>query len=174
LNRSIVNVTSLYIQDQIELIPQLQAIVGVRYDMFEVDFRQRNGPRDHLISKDDLIAPRYGLIYKPIESVSFYASYSQAYVPRAGDQLTSLNVTIETLKPEKFTTRKPGVNGISVLIWLLLPLCISWIAVTSSIRLSEGRLFLTKGQRTEGVEVSLAGQLASNWSVMGGYAYQTG
>ena len=37
-----------------------------------------------------------------------------------------------------------------------------------------GQTFLTKGQRTEGVEVSLAGQLTSNWSVMGGYAYQVG
>jgi len=173
-NRSIVNVTSLYIQDQIEIVPQLQAIAGVRYDMFEVDFRQRNGPRDHLISKDDLIAPRFGLIYKPIEPVSFYASYSQAYVPRAGDQLTSLNVTIEALKPEKFTTLETGVK------WDIR----SDLAFTAAVYQLDrsnvinsvvgGQTFLTKGQRTEGVEVSLAGQLASNWSVMGGYAYQVG
>jgi catecholate siderophore receptor len=36
------------------------------------------------------------------------------------------------------------------------------------------RAFLTKGQRTEGVEVGINGQLTSNWSVMGGYAYQVG
>ncbi len=36
------------------------------------------------------------------------------------------------------------------------------------------RSFLTKGQRTEGVEVSINGQLTPNWSVMGGYAYQDG
>jgi len=33
---------------------------------------------------------------------------------------------------------------------------------------------LAKGQRTEGIEVSLNGQLTSDWNVMGGYAYQTG
>lgn len=174
LNRSIVNVTSLYIQDQIEIIPQLQAIVGVRYDLFEVNFQQKNGPRDHLKTRDDLIAPRFGLIYKPIEPVSFYASYSQAYVPRAGDQLTSLNVTLETLKPEKFTTLETGVK------WDVRP----DLAFTASVYQLDrsnvinsvvgGQTFLTKGQRTEGVEVSLAGQLTSNWSVMGGYAYQVG
>ena len=174
LNRSIVNVTSLYIQDQIEILPQLQAIVGVRYDLFEVNFQQKNGPRDHLKTRDDLIAPRFGLIYKPIEPVSFYASYSQAYVPRAGDQLTSLNVTIETLKPEKFTTLETGVK------WDVRP----DLAFTASVYQLDrsnvinsvvgGQTFLTKGQRTEGVEVSLAGQLTSNWSVMGGYAYQVG
>jgi catecholate siderophore receptor len=174
LNRSIVNVTSLYIQDQIEIVPQLQAIVGVRYDMFEVDFQQKNGPRDHLKTRDDLIAPRFGLIYKPIEPVSFYASYSQAYVPRAGDQLTALNVTVETLKPEKFTTLETGVK------WDIRPDLAFTAAVYQLDRTNVinsvigGQTFLTKGQRTEGVEVSLAGQLTSNWSVMGGYAYQVG
>lgn len=174
LNRSIVNVTSLYIQDQIEIVPQLQAIVGVRYDMFEVDFQQKNGPRDHLKTRDDLIAPRFGLIYKPIEPVSFYASYSQAYVPRAGDQLTALNVTTETLKPEKFTTLETGVK------WDIRPDLAFTAAVYQLDRTNVinsvvgGQTFLTKGQRTEGVEVSLAGQLTSSWSVMGGYAYQTG
>ncbi len=174
LNRSIVNITSLYIQDQIEIIPQLQVIAGVRYDSFEVDFQQKNGPKDRLKSKDDLIAPRFGVIYKPFQPVSFYASYSQAFVPRAGDQLTALNVTIETLKPEKFTTLETGVK------WDIRP----DLAFTAAVyRLDRsnvinsvvgGQTFLSKGQRTEGVEVSLAGQLTPNWSVMGGYAYQVG
>lgn len=174
LNRSIVNVTSLYIQDQIEIIPQLQAIVGVRYDLFEVDFQQKNGPREHLKTRDDLIAPRFGLIYKPITPVSFYATYSQAYVPRAGDQLTALNVTTETLKPEKFTTLEAGVK------WDIRPDLAFTTAVYQLDRTNVinsvvgGQTFLTKGQRTEGVEVSLSGQLTSNWSVMGGYAYQVG
>ncbi|SEO75126.1 catecholate siderophore receptor [Nitrosomonas oligotropha] len=174
LNRSVVNVTSLYIQDQIEIIPQLQAIVGVRYDLFEVDFQQKNGLREHLKTRDDLIAPRFGLIYKPITPVSFYATYSQAYVPRAGDQLTALNVTTETLKPEKFTTLETGVK------WDMRPDLAFTAAVYQLDRTNVinsvvgGQTFLTKGQRTEGVEVSLSGQLTSNWSVMGGYAYQVG
>ncbi|WP_350151571.1 TonB-dependent siderophore receptor [Nitrosomonas sp.] len=174
LNRSVVNVTSLYIQDQIEIVPQLQAIVGVRYDLFEVDFQQKNGTRDHLKTRDDLIAPRFGLIYKPITPVSFYATYSQAYVPRAGDQLTALNVTTETLKPEKFTTLETGVK------WDIRPDLAFTAAVYQLDRTNVinsvvgGQTFLTKGQRTEGVEVSLSGQLTSNWSVMGGYAYQVG
>ncbi|MBS0423557.1 MAG: TonB-dependent siderophore receptor [Proteobacteria bacterium] len=179
LNRSVVNVTSLYIQDQVEIIPQLQAIAGVRYDMFDVDFQQKNGTRDHLKTQDGLIAPRFGLIYKPVTPVSIYASYSQAYVPRAGDQLTGLNVTVEALKPEKFTTLEVGIK------WDVRPdLAFTAAAyrldrtnVLSSITVTPNapdQTILTKGQRTEGVEVGLAGQLAANWSVMGGYAYQTG
>lgn len=175
-NRSVVNVTSLYIQDQIELLPQLQLIAGVRYDLFEVDFRQRNAGRDHLKTRDDLIAPRFGVIYKPIEPVSFYASYSQAYVPRAGDQLTSLNVTVDTLKPEKFTTLEAGIKW-DIRPDLALTGAVYQLNRTNVITADPNdptRTFLAKGQRTEGVEISLNGQLTSDWSVMGGYAYQTG
>lgn len=175
-NRSVINVTSLYIQNQIELLPQLQLITGVRYDMFQVDFQQRNGDRTHLKTNDGLIAPRFGLIYKPIEPVSFYVSYSQAYVPRAGDQLTSLNVTTAVLKPEKFTTLETGVKW-DIRPDLALTGAVFQLDRTNVITVDpndSSRSFLTKGQRTEGVEVSLNGQLASNWSVMGGYAYQIG
>jgi len=174
LNRSVVDVLSLYIQDQIEIIPQIQVIAGVRYDLFEVNFQQKNGPRDHIKTQDDLIAPRFGVIYKPIEPVSLYASYSQAFVPRAGDQLNALNVTVETLKPEKFTTMEVGLKW-DIRPDLALTGAVYQLDRTNVINsIVGGQTFLSKGQRTEGVEVSLVGQLTQNWSVMGGYAYQTG
>lgn len=95
-------------------------------------------------------------------------------MPRAGDQLTALNVTVETLKPEKFTTLETGVK------WDIRPDLAFTAAVYQLDRTNVinsvvgGQTFLTKGQRTEGVEISLAGQLTTNWSVMGGYAYQVG
>lgn len=175
-NRSVVNVTSLYIQDQIELLPQLQLIAGVRYDLFEVDFQQKNAGRTQLKTRDDLIAPRFGIIYKPIEVISFYASYSQAYVPRAGDQLTGITVTTAVLKPEKFTTLETGVKW-DIRPDLALTGAVFQLDRTNAITADPNdpsRTFLAKGQRTEGIEVSLSGQLTSDWSVMGGYAYQLG
>lgn len=175
-NHSVVNVTSLYIQDQIEIIPQLQAVVGVRYDLFEIDFVKRNGSGTNLKARDDLISPRFGLIYKPIEPVSVYTSYSQAFAPRAGEQLTALNVTRATLKPEKFTTLEAGVK------WDIRPDLALTAAVYQLDRENviftdpnQGfRSILVKGQRTKGVELSLSGQITPKWSVMGGYAFQHG
>ncbi len=175
-HRSRVDITSFYFQDQIELIPQLQAIVGVRYDLFEVNFQQKNGDEDRLKTKDGLLSPRFGLIFKPIEPLSIYATFSQAFVPRAGEQLTSLSVTTDTLKPEKFTNLEAGIK------WDIRPdLSLTGAAFridrTNVITVNPNditRSFLTKGQRTEGVEVGINGQLTPNWSVMGGYAYQVG
>ena len=175
-NRSVVDILSLYIQDQIELLPQLQVIAGVRYDSFDVDFVKRNGDGSQIKTKDDLISPRFGLIYKPIEPVSFYASFSQAYVPRAGEQLTSLVVTRSALKPEKFTTYEAGFK------WDVRPDLSFTGAVyrldrTNVITVDpndSSQTFLTDGQRTKGVELSLGGQLTPKWGVMGGYAFQDG
>ncbi|SEN17689.1 catecholate siderophore receptor [Nitrosomonas marina] len=175
-NRSVVDITSLYIQDQIELLPQLQAIAGVRYDLFEVDFRKRNGDAAQISTTDHLISPRFGLIYKPIEPLSIYASYSQAFVPRAGEQLTGIIVTRATLKPEKFTTYEAGIKW-DIYPDLALTGAVFRLDRTNVITVDPNdstRTFLAKGQRTEGIEIGLSGRITQNLSVMGGYAYQEG
>lgn len=171
-----VDITSFYFQDQIEFIPQLHAIAGVRYDLFETNFQQKNAEQAHIKTTDGLLSPRFGLIFKPIEPISLYASFSRAFVPRAGEQLTSLTVTTETLKPEKFTNLEVGFK------WDIRPdLSLTGAAFridrTNVITVDptdSSRSFLTKGQRTEGIEVGINGQLTPNWSVMGGYAHQVG
>lgn len=83
--------------------------MGVRYDNFDLNFLDnRNGQRLH--TNDVLISPRAGLIYKPTEMVSIYGNYSLAYVLRAGDQLSSLNLTNAALKPESFMNLELGAK----------------------------------------------------------------
>jgi len=80
------------------------------------------------------------------------------------------------LKPEKFTTLETGVKW-DIRPDLALTGAVFQLDRTNVITADPNdpsRTFLAKGQRTEGVEVSLNGQLTSNWNVMGGYAYQTG
>lgn len=170
------SVVGVYIQDQIKILPQLQAILGVRYDRFEVDFHRKDGTTADLKTRDDLISPRFGLVFKPIEPVSIYGSYSLAYVPRAGDQLTSISVTNAALAPERFINIEAGVK------WDIRP----DLAVTtafyqldrSNVILADPNnaalTFLGKGQRVRGVEAGISGRITRAWSVMGGYTYQEG
>ena len=39
---------------------------------------------------DEETTPRLGFIYKPAENVSIYASYSETFLPRSGDQFLTL------------------------------------------------------------------------------------
>jgi catecholate siderophore receptor len=170
------SIAGVYIQDQITILPQLQAILGVRYDRFEVDFRRRDGTAPTLATRDDLISPRFGLVFKPIEPVSIYGSYSLAYVPRAGDQLTSINVTNQALDPERFINIEGGIK------WDIRP---NLAFTTAFYQLDRTNVifqdpnnaaltFLGKGQRVRGVEAGISGKVTSAWSIMGGYAYQEG
>ncbi|NCT67566.1 MAG: TonB-dependent siderophore receptor [Rhodanobacteraceae bacterium] len=174
-NRGRADTAALYVQDQVELTPQLRAIVGLRYDRFEVDLRNnRNGA---LVSATDTpLSPRAGLVYKPLEPLSLYASYSVAYQPRAGEQLASLSASNRSLEPEQFRNLEVGAK------WDLREGLAATLAVY---RLERSNVavpdpadptlsILVDGQRTKGVEFGLAGQLTEAWQLIGGYAYQDG
>lgn len=174
-NHGTTKIAAAYLQNQIELAPQWQAILGARYDKFDIDFRNnRNGVE--ISTSDDLISPRAGLIYKPTDAVSLYTSYSLSHVPRAGEQLTSLTLTNQALEPEKFKNKEIGAKwdvspdlSLSAAVYELTRNNVAVPAAnnpTTSI--------LIDGQRTKGVELAVAGNITKAWSVMGGYAYQDG
>jgi catecholate siderophore receptor len=175
-NHGTATVASVYLQDQIEFSPQWQAIVGVRYDRFKVDFLNKNTNETIQVS-DAPVSPRVGLVYKPLEAVSIYASYSKAYLPRAGEQLASLTSKTAAFDPEKFTNLELGVK------WDISPRLAATAAVYQLDRKNvvitdpkdvtgKTSILVPDGQRSKGVELELSGMLNQYWSVMGGYAYQ--
>ncbi len=173
-NYGVANVASVYVQDQIVFSPQWQAVTGLRYDRFSVDFNNRLATGDAAFKvTDNPVSPRAGLLYKPIEAMSLYASFSRAYVPRAGEQLTSLTPSNRAFEPEKFDNREVGMK------WDVTPALSASAAIYRLDRTNvvvagalAGTSVLVDGQTTEGVELELSGHLTSAWSVMGGYAYQ--
>jgi outer membrane receptor for Fe3+-dicitrate len=49
-------------------------------------------------------------VFKPVEPVSIYASYSRSYLPQSGDQFLSLDLTSAALEPEKFDNYELGLK----------------------------------------------------------------
>lgn len=172
-SRTKAKIAALYVQDQIELTKQLQIIAGLRYDKFQVDFRNnRNGATTR--SDDGLVSPRVGLVFKPIAPLSLYANYSIAYQPRAGEQLGSLSAADADLKPEKFKNYELGAK------WDVTDKLAATAALyrleRSNMRVlldpnNPNSAVLTDGQRTDGFELGLTGYVTNQWSVSGGYAY---
>ncbi len=174
-NHGVAETAAVYAQDQIELTPQLLAIVGARLEHFEVDFRNnRTGAK--LASSDDLFSPRAGLIYKPAPAVSLYTSYSMTSIPRAGEQLASLTLSNASLKPEQFENMEVGakwdVRADFSLTAALYQLDRKNIAITDPADAT--RTILVDGQRAKGIELGATGRISKQWSIMAGYAYQTG
>ena len=172
-NHGISTTSSVYLQDQIEFTPQWLAVVGLRRDRFAVDFTN-NRSKENIHVTDTPISPRLGLVFKPVKDVSLYASYSLAFVPRSGDQMTSLNASNKAFDPEKFTNFELGAK------WDVLPNLAASAAVYQLDRsnvaivnpLDITKTILVDGQRSKGVELGLSGKIWRDWSVIGGYAYQ--
>jgi catecholate siderophore receptor len=97
-NHGTAKIAALYLQDEMQLSEHWQVVLGLRFDQFDVDFdNHRTG--DTFSTSDDLLSPKAGLVFKPIEPLSLYAGYSKSYQPRAGEQLGSLSLTNAALDP---------------------------------------------------------------------------
>ena len=174
-NHGVATIAAAYVQDQIEFSPRWLATLGLRYDNFQMDFDNHRSSTTFK-GDDGLISPRAGLVYKPVEPLSLYASYSLSYQPRAGAQLSSLNLSNEALDPEEFTNYEVGAK------WDVVPNLAFTAAVYRLERtnvaiadpLDATHSILVDGQRVQGVELGIAGNITSSWSVMGAYAYQDG
>ncbi|WP_017669813.1 TonB-dependent siderophore receptor [Blastomonas sp. AAP53] len=173
-NRNTVsNVTfySVYLQDQIGIGEHFDVVLGARYDRFEIDVNDIQAGRQ-LSRTDTEWSPRLGLIFKPFEAMSFYASYTKTFLPRSGDQFLSLTPAQATLAPEAFDNYEIGAK---------------W-DIASNLRVSAAVFQLDRengvvvdpanpanslltGSRTRGFEAQFTGQITSAWQVNAGYSY---
>ena len=166
-------VGAVFLQEQIELSRRWQLIGGLRFDRFELDYRNnRDGVR--LSRTDEVVSPRVGLVFKPLDQASLYVSYSKSFLPSAGDQFASLTATSRTLEPEEFQNYEVGGK------WKLRPDLLLTGALyrldrdntTARDPLDAARIVQTGSQRSEGFELGLAGRVNAHWQVAAGYSYQ--
>jgi catecholate siderophore receptor len=173
--RSKVEFFSAYLQDQISIGEHFDIVAGVRYDRFEINGVDFIPAVDRPFARtDDKISPRLGLIWKPAENASVYASYSRSFLPRSGDQFISLTTTQENLAPEKFTNYEFGAK------WDIRPDLSATLALFQLDRTNATTpnpanplVTINVGEtRTKGIELALTGRILPNWQVSGGYTYQ--
>lgn len=172
-NHVATQIAAAYAQDQIEIAKRVKVVGGLRVDRFQLDFlNHRNG--DHLERNDNMVSPRAGLIYTPADSLSIYGSYSVSYLPSSGDQFSSLTSITQQLKPEQFTNKEVGVKwdaprGLSITGALYR---LDRTNTRSTDPNDPTRAIQTGSQRTNGVELTVEGNMTRSWSVAGGVAYQ--
>jgi catecholate siderophore receptor len=172
-NESEVTTTSLYLQDELSLSPKVRLIAGARFEKFAADFDDiRSGTSRS--RTDEMISPRVGIVAKPSELVSVYASYGVSYLPGSGDQFSSLSEITAALEPEQFTNYEAGVKW-DVRDRLALTAALYRLDRTNTraIDPANPRLLLQTGeQRSQGFEMGAIGSLTSKWEVAAGLARQ--
>ncbi len=170
---SVVEFVSVYAQDQIHLGDHFDIIAGLRYDSFDINGVDIADANRAFARKDDKVSPRLGLIYKPQENISLYASFSRSFQPRSGDQFLTLSITQQNLEPERFTNYEWGAKW-DVKPGLALTLALFRLDRTNATTVNPANPALTTnigGTRTEGVELSITGKITDRWQIAGGYSY---
>jgi catecholate siderophore receptor len=178
------DVLSVYIQDEIELSDKLDIVIGARLDSFdiEVDSFAREGDDingavtflDSRNRKDDEVSPRGGIIYKPQENISIYASYSESFLPRSGEQYANINGNNNQLDPDTFVNQELGFK------WDLN----TGISVTAAIFENEQSspqvadddpaTLDVIDQQIDGFEMQFSGELTENWMMNVNYSQLDG
>ena len=96
------------VEDILDFGPHWEATVAVRVDRFSAKFDEpiTNAHFDHT---DTIASPRASLVFRPIDTVSLYASYGTSYDPSAEN--LSLSAKTASLGPEKDKTFEVGVKS---------------------------------------------------------------
>lgn len=177
-----VTFTSLYLQDQLNLTDSFKLVVGLRYDEFDIevqDIIEQNdgdGIDGNFNRSDSEITPRLGFIYKPTENVSAYASYSETFLPRSGEQFLTLNLDTESTRAQFFENSEIGFK------WDFRPDLSLTAAVFELERESftsidpedPEQVIIIEGSKTTGFELQLTGDINEVWSLTTGYSHLNG
>ena len=168
-----VGVFSGYLQDEIEISEKLDLVLGARFDRFEIDVL--NAPADERRERiDEEWSPRLGLVYKPQENISLYASYSESFLPRSGEQFANINGSNNALDPNTFTNLEAGLKW-DLLDDLSLTTAIFQIEQSSpQVADNDPETLDVIDSETNGFEVQLQGRLTERWYLSAGYSYLEG
>jgi catecholate siderophore receptor len=173
-NRTRSTVAAAYVQDQIRPAEWLEIVAGLRFDSFKLsvdDFRP--APLGGEFSRRDKFwSPRLGLVVKPNKQLSIYASFSRSYLPQSGDQFSSLDLSTEALKPERFDNYEIGAKWEPIEGLFATAAIYRLDRTNTRFQVSPGVFELTGEQRSKGVELGLAGNVTKDWQVSAGYAWQ--
>ena len=164
-----IEVTSFYIQDQIDVSDNLKIMLGGRFDSFDITVRDiKNGTSE--TREDEEVSPRAGLIFKPQENLSLYVSYSESFLPRSGEQFKSLSSSSARLDPDVFESTEIGVK------WDIrdnLSFTVSYFdsEQTQAVRDSDtGENSEIVGLQVDGIELELKGQVSDKLYLALGYS----
>ena len=173
-NKTSVRSGSLYLQDQIALSPAFRIIAGARYENFAIRFDD-NRTNSERRRTDAMISPRVGLVVKPVEEASVYASYSVSFLPGSGDQFGSLTDITKALEPERFTNYEAGAKW-DVAGRLSLTGAVYRLDRTNTraVDPTDPNLIVQTGaQRSQGVEIGASGNVTTSWQIAAGAASQS-
>lgn len=163
----------IFLQDRISFGDRFFILAGLRYDTVEQTII--DNPTDfeptttETTQNNDALIPRIGFVYKPIDEIALYASYSQSFAPNV--ETTSEG---DALDPERGQGFEVGVKA--ELLKGKLFATLAYFNITKQNVASEDPddpfAFVATGeQNSQGVEFDIVGEILPGWNIIASYAY---
>lgn len=190
--------TSIYLLDSIEFNPQWLLDLGVRWDKFDTEQTMTYGARNSAVlgnptatppvlptakvgdqvtikNDSDFINYQVGLVYKPVENGSIYASYATSSNPvgvDGGDGSEGITAAIQNLKPEEVRTMELGTKWDVLNEKLNLTAAIFRTEKTNTRATADDGTTKNIGEtRVDGFELGVNGNITDKWALSAGYTY---
>lgn len=168
-DRENLKTTALFVQDQIDLNERLSALLGLRFEHYEHDYKNLLPNTTNWNTSHDAFIPRLGLVFKARDDLSIYSNAAKSFKPNTGASHSG-----EGFDPEEGMAYELGFK------WQALD---NMLSVDSAIFYANKENVLTDDPlfqnykvaagkvRSQGIELNIAGQITPAWKIIGGYAY---
>ncbi|MEO0767813.1 MAG: TonB-dependent siderophore receptor [Cyanobacteria bacterium J06649_4] len=166
----------LFLQDQIELLPGLNILLGGRVDFLEQSSTSApvvipglvNTPGQQSDRSETAFTPRLGIVYQPIDELSLYASYSRSFEPNT---LTETTATGDFLEPEEGEQYEIGIK--TTLFDERLAATLSFFDISqtnvAAADPNNANFVVPIGeQSSRGIELDITGEILPGWNVLTG------
>jgi iron complex outermembrane receptor protein len=163
----------VFLQDRVSFSKNLFLLAGLRYETVEQTVTNNPTDEDPTFTEttqdNDDLTPRVGIVYKPADPISLYASYSQSFAPNPETTAEG-----ESLDPEEGEGFEVGVK--TELLKRKLAATLAYFNITkqnvASSDPDDPFSFVATGeQQSQGVELDVTGEISPGWNVIASYAY---
>jgi iron complex outermembrane recepter protein len=156
----------LYLQDQVSFTDSLILVLGGRYDIYEQETINR-------ITDDSseqtfyAFSPRAGLVYRPVDPLSLYASFTRGFEPSS-----AILADGSDPDPQRSTQYEVGAKvEFGDLAATLAYFDITRTNIPTTDPDNQEFSILTGEARSRGVEFDISGEILPGWNVTASYAY---
>ncbi len=168
-----------YINDTIQVIPEVKLVGGVRFDNY---WAQVGNSINNLNTKGNTSTPymqqtigfvswRGGILFQPDKAQTYYVSASTSFNPSL-EQLVSTTGTTAPLPPETNEAFEAGVKYDLFNGNLSLTGAAFQITKNNARTQNADGTFSAQGEiRVKGIRTGVAGRITPEWQVFGGYTY---
>ena len=177
LNRNFVaTAIGVYAQDLVQIAPAWKVLAGLRWDKFKGEYTNPGSTTFADASRSDsLFSHRFGVLYQPSETMTFYASHGTSF--NTSGELYNYDLPGSNTPPEKSRNIEIGAK----MDWFDGNLT-TRVSAFHSTKYNERNRdspagtpiedYLLSGKRhAAGLELDLAGRITPAWEVYGSYAW---